>query len=156
MKASLKSTLVLITACPILLVSCAQTTNTSDTYSRSEASHAQSVRTGKITSVRRVNIEGGSQAGTLIGALAGGALGSNIGSGRTSNTLGALGGAAVGSIAGSHIQQKTGARAGLEITVKLDRGGSLSVVQEYNPREAFRVGERVRVLSNRNKTRVTH
>ena len=156
MKMTLKSSLVLMTACPMLFVSCAQTTNTSDTYSKAEAGQAQIVKTGRITSVRNINIEGNNQAGKWVGAIAGGALGSTLGSGRTANTAGAIGGAAVGAVAGSHIQQKAGSRAGLEIMVKLDGGGSISVVQELNKREAFNVGERVRVLYNGNKTRVTH
>jgi outer membrane lipoprotein SlyB len=40
--------------------------------------------------------------------------------------------------------------------VRLDSGGTISVVQQYNSREAFNVGDRVRVLYNGNKTRITH
>lgn len=156
MKMTLQSSLVLMTACPMLFVSCAQTTNTSDTYSRAEAGQAQVVKTGKITSVRNINIEGNNQAGKWLGGIAGGVLGSTLGSGRTANTAGAIGGAAVGAVAGSHLEQKIGSRAGLEIMVKLDGGGSISTVQEVNNRESFNVGERVRVLYNGNKTRVTH
>lgn len=145
-----------MTACPMLFVSCAQTSNTSDTYSRAEAGQAQVAKSGRITSVRNIKIEGNSEAGKWLGAIAGGALGSTLGSGRTANTAGAIGGAAVGAAAGSHLEQSMGSRNGLEIMVKLDGGGSVSIVQELNKREAFNVGDRVRVLYNGNKTRVTH
>ena len=156
MKITFKSSLLLAVACPLLVVSCATPSNTGDTYSKYEAGHAQSAKTGKITSIRNVKIEGGTTAGTVVGGVAGGVLGHNIGSGSTANTLGAIGGALVGSAIGSNVQQAAGSKAALEIMIKLDGGGSISVVQEYNKREAFNVGDRVRVLYNGNKTRVTH
>ena len=124
------------------------------TFSRDEARQAQSVSPGRITSIRNVKIEGGNTAGTLIGGLAGGALGSNIGSGRTSNTAGAIGGALVGGAVGSHAQQAMGSRNGIEITVRLDSGGSVAVVQEISANEQFSVGDRVRVLSSGSRDRV--
>lgn len=156
MNKTFKSSFFLAAACPLLFVSCAQTSNTGDTYSKHEAGHAQSVKTGRITSIRNIKIEGGNTAGKLIGGVAGGVAGHNIGSGSTANTLGAIGGALVGSAVGSHVQQGAGSRAGLEITVKLDAGGSISIVQEVSSKESFRTGDRVRVLYNGSKTRVTH
>ena len=38
----------------------------------------------------------------------------------------------------------------------MDEGGSISIVQEVNPKESFAVGERVRVLDNGRRARVTH
>lgn len=140
----------------VMLSSCAQDSLTGDTYSRGEARQAQTVRTGKVTSIRPVKLEGGNQTGALLGALGGGFLGSNIGSGRAANTAGAVGGALVGSAIGSHAEQSMNSRKGIEITVRLDEGGSVAVPQEVNPREAFYVGDRVRVLSSGNSTRVTH
>jgi outer membrane lipoprotein SlyB len=147
--------LILCLPVVVLFTSCAQDSMTGDTFSRDEARQAQSVNTGRITSIRNVKIEGGNTAGTVIGGVAGGALGSNIGSGRTSNTAGAIGGALVGGALGSHAQQAMQSRNGIEITVRLDSGGSVAVVQEVNPREQFNVGDRVRVLSTGSRTRVT-
>jgi outer membrane lipoprotein SlyB len=124
------------------------------TFSRDEARQAQSVNPGRITSIRNVKIEGGNTAGTVIGGLAGGALGSNIGSGRTSNTAGAIGGALVGGAVGSHAQQRMQSRNGIEITVRLDSGRSVAVVQEISANEQFSVGDRVRVLSSGSRDRV--
>ena len=148
--------LILTAAAPLLFASCAQTSLTGDTYSRNEAGRAQSVSTGRITSIRNVAIQGNSTAGALIGAIAGGVLGNEIGSGSTANNLGALGGGAVGAALGSRAQQSLSTKQGLEITVKLDSGRSISAVQEINKRESFNVGDRVRVLSNGSTTRITH
>lgn len=127
---------------------------TGSTFSRDEARQAQSVNPGRITSIRNVRIEGGNTAGTVVGGLAGGALGSNIGSGRTSNTAGAIGGALVGGAVGSHAQQRMQSRNGIEITVRLDSGRSVAVVQEVSANEQFSVGDRVRVLSTGSRDRV--
>lgn len=129
---------------------------TGDVYQKRDIRQAQSVNTGKITSIRRVKIEGDHGAGTLVGAVGGGLLGSQLGKGSAAHTAGAVGGALVGGAVGSHVEQSMGTRNGLEITVRLDQGGSISVVQEANPRELFYVGDRVRVLSSGGSTRVTH
>jgi outer membrane lipoprotein SlyB len=142
---------------PFFVVSCAQDSLTGDTVSRGEAGRAQDVRTGTITSIRPVKIEGGTTGGTLVGAGVGGLLGNQIGggSGRTAATVG---GALAGGAAGSHIGQNVTSRNGLEIEVRLnDGGGRISVVQEVNPRESFSVGDRVRVITGAGgRTRVSH
>jgi outer membrane lipoprotein SlyB len=140
----------------VLFASCAQDTLTGDVYSQRDARQAQAVSTGKITSIRPVKIEGNHTAGTVVGSIAGGFLGSTIGQGRAANTAGAVGGALVGGAVGSHAQQAMGSRNGIEITVRLDKGGSVSVVQQVNPREQFGVGDRVRVMSSGSGTRVSH
>lgn len=155
MKIKINSSFLLFAACPLLLVSCAQDSNTGNTYSRYEAGRAQSVRTGRITSIQNIKIEGGNQTGKIVGGVAGGLLGHNIGSGSTANTAGAIGGALLGSVIGSHMEQGIGSRAGLNIIVKLDGGGSISVIQEVSQHEYLRVGDRVNVLYNGNKARVT-
>lgn len=139
----------------LLFTSCAQDSLTGDTYSRSEAGQAQSVRTGRVTSIRYVKIEGGNKTGAILGGVGGGFLGNEIGSG-SGRTAATIGGAALGAVAGSHIEQNLNSRQGIEITVKLDRGGSVSIVQEVNPRESFEVGDRVRVLFSGGRDRVTH
>jgi len=155
MKITFKASLLLAFACPFLAVSCATPSNTGDTYSKHEAGRAQSVKEGQITSIQNVTIEGGTTAGTLIGAGAGAVAGHRIGSGSTANTLGSIGGGLVGSAIGSNVQKSVGSKAGFNIVVRLDDGGSISVVQEANAREHFRVGDRVKVIYNGNRTRVT-
>ncbi len=144
-----------IVALPFLFVSCAQQSLTGDAYSRNEAGQAQDVKHGRITSIRYVRIEGGTTAGTILGGVAGGIVGNQVGSG-TGRTLATIGGAGLGAVAGSHAEKSMGSRQGIEIQVRLDGGGSISVTQEENPREPFAKGERVRVLTNGSRTRITH
>jgi outer membrane lipoprotein SlyB len=141
---------------PLFFGSCAQDTLTGDTVSRGEAGRSQNVRTGTVTSIRNVNIQGESLGGTLVGAGIGGLLGNQIGggSGRTAATVG---GVLAGGAIGSHAGQSVTSRKGLEIEVRLDDTRSrISVVQEVNPRETFAVGDRVRVIEGAGgRTRVT-
>jgi outer membrane lipoprotein SlyB len=150
----MKTALILAIGSTILLSSCAQDSLTGDTYSRGEAGYAQNVRPGRVTSIRYVKIEGGSTTGSLLGGVAGGLIGNQIGggSGRTAATVG---GAGLGMIAGSHAGKAIESKKGVEIQVRLDKGGSVSIVQEVNPRETFNVGDRVRVLSGGGRDRVT-
>jgi outer membrane lipoprotein SlyB len=147
--------LFIIAAMPLVFASCAQNSLTGDTYSTSEAGLAQTVRMGVVTSVRYVKIEGSSTGGMLLGAAAGGLLGNQIGSG-SGRTAATIGGAALGGAVGSHAGQSVNSKQGVELQVKMDQGGSLSIVQEHNTRETFSTGERVRVLTNGGRDRVTH
>lgn len=154
----MKSTLFALLPAVALLGSCAQQSLSGDVYSRGEARQGQSVQTGRITALRPVKIEGNTEAGSLLGTIAGGVLGSNIGGGRAANTAGAIGGAIVGGAVASHAQKAMGTRNGLEITVKLDSGSSVAVVQEVDPRNGapFSIGDRVRVISSGGAMRVAY
>ena len=85
-------------------------------------------------------------AGTLIGGIAGGVIGHQIGSGRgntAATIVGALGGAAVG----NQIEKNNVQRTRYRISVKLDSGSSLIVEETKDVN--LRVGDRVRVEDNR-------
>lgn len=151
----MKTSLLLTAGISLLFVSCAQDSLTGDTYSRGEAGYAQNVRTGRITAIRYVKIEGSGTTGAILGGVAGGLLGNQIGSG-SGRTAATVGGAGLGMIAGSHAGKAVESKQGIEIQVKLDRGGSVSIVQEVNKRESFNVGDRVRVLSGGGRDRVSH
>ena len=114
-------------------------------YSRDQVRKAQTVQMGTVEMVRQVKIEGTkSVVGPLAGAAAGGVVGSTIGhgSGRTVATvLGALAGGA----AGAAVEEAVTKKDGLEITVKLDSGETIAVVQEADI--PFAVGDRVRILT---------
>jgi outer membrane lipoprotein SlyB len=123
------------------------------TYSRDQARREQTVRMGHVESVREVNLEGtrtGLGAGT--GAVAGGVAGSTIGHG-TGSALAAIAGAVVGGVAGQAAEQGLTAKRGVEVTVKLDNGNMVAIVQDAD--ETFRPGDRVRVLSDGATSRVT-
>jgi Outer membrane lipoprotein len=113
------------------------------------------VRFGVVESVREVRItprETG--VGTASGAVLGGIAGSNVGGG-SGQVAGAIGGAILGGIIGQNVEKSANERPGMEVTVLLDNGRYVSVVQEST--EPFRPGDRVRILSGRGgMTRVTH
>lgn len=114
----------------------------------------QSVRFGVVETIRQVRIDApNSGVGTATGAVLGGIAGSTVGGGRGS-TAAAVAGAVVGGIIGSHVEADANKGLGIEITVLLDGGKYIAVVQEAD--EAFKVGDRVRILSGQGTTRVTH
>ncbi len=123
-------------------------------YSREEARREQNVRMGVVESVRQVQIEGTRTiVGPAAGAVVGGIAGSTVGGGRGSDIAAVLG-AVAGGVAGQAIEQGTTRRAGVEVTVKLDSGALVAIVQEAD--ETFKPGERVRILSDGRTSRVTH
>ena len=140
-------------AASVVLTGCAGSQSGS-AYSRSQTRGEMHVRMGVIESVRTVMIEGTqSGVGAAAGAVVGGVAGSDIGHGKGS-TVGSVLGAVLGGVAGQAIEERTTKKDGLEITVKLDSGQIIAVTQEAD--EAFRAGERVRVLSGSGATRVSH
>jgi outer membrane lipoprotein SlyB len=119
-------------------------------YARGE----QSVRFGIVESVRDVRLGAyDTGVGTATGAVLGGIAGSHAGRGN-GEVAGAIAGAVIGGIIGQNVERSNNERPGVEITVQLDSGKYVAVVQAAD--EAFRAGDRVRVLSAGRSTRVTH
>lgn len=137
----------------IFLAACASS-NSGSVYSRDEARKVQTVKTGVVESVRQVKLEGTkSQIGTVAGGAVGGIAGSSVGDGKGS-AIAAVIGAVVGGIAGAAAEEGITRKDGLEITVKLDGGGLVAIVQEAD--EVFKAGEKVRLIENDGTTRVSH
>lgn len=126
------------------------------TYSRDQARVAQDVEYGRVEAVRVVAIEGTkTNIGTGAGAIAGGVAGGSISSGTTTRTVGAIAGALIGGMAGAAAEEGITRQDGLEITVRLDSGRTVAVVQAADVQ--FRPGDRVRVLYGHDgTTRVTY
>lgn len=145
--------LLIATLLTVLLAACASS-NSGSVYSRDEARKVQTVRTGIIESVRQVKLEGTkSPIGTVAGGTVGGIAGSSIGEGKGS-AIGAVIGAVVGGIAGAAAEEGITRKDALEITVKLDGGGLVAVVQEAD--EPFKAGDKVRLIESGGTTRVSH
>ncbi|HEX7971513.1 MAG TPA: hypothetical protein VF501_04760 [Thiobacillus sp.] len=143
----------LFAAAILVLGGCASGTGGKD-YSRDQARAAQEVQMGVVESVREVNIEGTkTPIGAGAGAVVGGVAGSTVGGGRGS-IVGATVGAVLGGLGGAAAEEAVTRQKGVEITVKLDSGRLIAVTQAAD--EAFRVGDRVRVLSGGGATRVSH
>jgi outer membrane lipoprotein SlyB len=136
-----------------LLAACASS-NSGSVYSRDEARKVQTVKTGVIESVRQVKLEGTkSPVGTIAGGAVGGIAGSSIGGGRGS-AIAAVIGAVAGGLAGSALEEGVTRKDGVELTVKLDGGGLIAIVQEAD--EVFMAGEKVRILESGGVSRVSH
>lgn len=143
-----------LAAITLLSVGCARSLS-GDTYTREEAQRAIHIRHGVVKEVRVVKLEGThSQVGTASGAVIGGVAGSTVGQGKGS-IIGAVVGAVAGGLAGSAAEEQITKKDALEITVKLDNGETVAVVQEAGS-ETFARGDRVRITNSGGKSRVTH
>jgi outer membrane lipoprotein SlyB len=116
----------------------------SDVYRRGEARTVQVVEHGTVLEVRPVQIEGGTPViGTIGGGAVGYAAGGSIGGGSGRDVARALG-AVVGAVAGGAIEKDLAREGGIEITIELESGDVIAIVQ--SDKEWFGPGDRVRVL----------
>jgi outer membrane lipoprotein SlyB len=144
-----------ITAVSLTLTGC-QSSLTGDSYSRDEARTVQTVRMGTIESLRPVKIEGSkTPIGAGAGAVIGGVGGSSVGGGKGSIVMAVIG-AVAGGLLGAASEEGLTRTQGVEITVREDDGSMRAYVQEVQPNEIFRVGERVRIMSVNGTSRVAH
>ena len=122
-------------------------------YRAYQVGAAQEVRFGIVESVREVRLGG---PNTGVGAASGAALGMVAGStvgGGSGQVAGAIAGTVLGGIIGHNVEESANQRPGIEITVQLDSGRYIAVVQGLD--EQFQPGDRVRVLYGHG-VRVTH
>ncbi len=124
---------------------CSSQTGGSFSSGQSRVSHTVSF--GTIVHLADAMIENSpSGGGAIAGGVAGGVVGSTIGGGR-GRTLAVVGGALAGAAAGNAVEGSMRRSQALEITVRLENGQSIAVVQELGAEErSFRVGDHVRVL----------
>jgi len=155
MKKILVCLMATVLVMPLWLSGCAPKVGGSD-VSVGGARTVQKVSFGTVQSVREVRIEHdasvGTAVGTVGGAVVGGVLGSMVGDGR-GRTLATMGGAIAGAGAGLLGAQALQSQTGLEITVRMDSGETIAVVQGADL--AFSPGQRVQVVSGGDATRVT-
>ena len=143
-----------IVVCALGLGACAYPPAGPNDYSAYNVGAPQSVNFGVVESVRDVRLHGpntgiGGAAGATVGMVAGSYVGGGSG-----QFVGAVLGTLLGGVVGSNMEAAANERTGLEVVVLLDSGKYVSIVQEAV--EPFRSGDRVRVLSGRGGTRVTH
>lgn len=148
--------LTLFLLIPLLLVLNACAPPPSHSYrSHYDVNRAYQLQMGVIEHVRWVQIRNPSSGalGTIAGGVIGGIAGSTVGRG-VGRSLATAIGATAGAAIGGGIDQQAHKGQGLEITVRLDNGSRMVVVQSAEP--MFNVGERVRVLSgSQGQTRVS-
>ncbi len=129
---------------------------TGTSYSAREARFTQLVRFGTVTEVQAVKIDGTEgEVGTIAGAAIGGAAASGIG-GKREGAVGAVLGAIAGGVLGHMAEKKITQKGGVELTIQLETGSYLSVVQQNDPNAQFNRGDRVKVLTQNSTSRVVH
>jgi outer membrane lipoprotein SlyB len=137
----------------VTLVGCSSAPSSS-TYTRAQAGTLQEVQMGSVLSVRNIRIEKDStDVGNAAGAVLGGIAGSTAGEGR-GKAAASVAGAVIGGIIGSKIDKSVQTQPGYEITIQLDGGKTVVVTQLAD--EAFRPGDRVKVIGSNGSARVTH
>ncbi|MEW6676771.1 MAG: glycine zipper domain-containing protein [Pseudomonadota bacterium] len=135
------------------LAGCASGLGSSD-YERTEARRVYEVKMGVVESVRTVRLEGtDSGVGAVAGGAIGGIAGSSVGGGKGA-AIGAVVGAVAGGLGGAAAEEALTRKPGLEITVRLDSGRTIAVVQE-DTGESFARGDRVRVLESGGQARIS-
>jgi len=116
-------------------------------YSRHEARMAWDVRYGEVIAVDEAVIEGRRTAlGRIGGGLIGYQAGRTVGGGSGSRVAGAVG-AVAGAAAGEAVEERATREDAWQITVELEGGRTIAVVQARD--QAFVPGERVRVYMRR-------
>lgn len=117
------------------------------------ASAPSATYVGRVESIEVVPAQSSSSGpglGAIGGAVAGGLLGHQVGSGR-GNTAATIGGAVAGGVVGNEVEKNVrgGNNAGqaYRLTVRLDDGSTQVVTQPSQ--ENIRVGDRVRIANGR-------
>ncbi len=141
----------------LVLSGCAQQNLTGSSYSRTDARKVQTVQYAIVQSVTPVIIDGRTDGfvGAGAGAIVGGLTGSTIGGGRGSSIATVLG-AVAGGVAGQKLEESATREQGQEITLRLESGQTISVVQAVENNMFFQPGDSVRVLSNNGAVRVSY
>lgn len=143
-----------ITLLVVLSLAGCASSNSGSVYSRDETRQMQTVKQGVVESVRQVKIEGtDSKVGAVAGGVVGGVAGTSMGKGKGEIITGVLG-AVAGALAGSAAEEVLTRKDGVEITVKMNDGSLVAIVQEAG--EEFHPGEKVRLLQSGGVTRVSH
>lgn len=115
-------------------------------YSPQQTQQLQTVQVGTVLSIRPVSITADSATTVpvgVVGAAAGGLLGSKVGRGNGRRAMAAVSGIA-GYVAASHAAQTAFQQRGNQITVKMDNGQMVAVTQAGDTEVAL--GQRVQIV----------
>lgn len=146
---------VVIIASTIGLAGCAANPY-GNAYNVNDARQMQQVYYGTVVRTQAVTLNGnGNGIGTLAGGAIGGILGSGVGGGNGAE-IATIGGALLGGFLGNEAGNQVTKRNGVNLTIKMDSGRTVSIVQQVNPQVLFHTGERVQInLSDDGTSRVT-
>lgn len=109
------------------------------------------VKQGIIESVKPIEMDASSSSGAFAGSIVGQAGGVSVGGGR-----GASIGIVLGNVLGITLGQQAGiaTKPGLEVWVKLDGEDKSAYVMQPGVPDAFKSGDRVRVIYDKGETHV--
>ena len=143
----MRSLLLIIT---LLLAGCASDQHGIDGKSAAEVPK-EVVKLGVIESATPIELDASSGGGSSVGSIFGQVGGVNTGGGR-----GATVGSILGTVLGGTLGNQAGiaTKPGLEIWIKLDEDGKSAYVMQPGKPDAFKVGDRVRVVRKKGETRV--
>lgn len=128
----------------MVLAGCAPYSTSGRSYPRYETRTAHQVEYGEVIETRTVDIEGYSSIiGIFGGAEVGRAIGGTVDD-RDARRVAQGVGSVAGAVAGEAIERRVTSEEGLEITVQLEQGDIIAVVQGMDI--VFSKGDRVRVL----------
>jgi outer membrane lipoprotein SlyB len=118
-------------------------------YSYQEVGRSTVIEFGTVLSVRPIDITGqNTGTGALAGAAGGGVAGSAIGRG-VGNAGAIVGGVLIGAAVGALVEQGLADRSGLEYTIVLANGKTITIPQEHKKEDrVFNSGERVMVQAS--------
>ena len=133
---------------------CANSSLQPDTYDRDSVQKISNVLYGEVVSLKNVEIEGGATSGSIVGGLVGAATGSNMSDSKPESEIGAVLGGAIGATIGGNLSKNFQSRDGIQLTLNMDDGRTISVVQEVGG-YIFSVGDLVEVVTTKGKTRVS-
>jgi outer membrane lipoprotein SlyB len=123
--------------------------STQTRYNYAEVGQIQVVNFGTVIGVRDIDIVAETSiGGGVVGGVGGAVAGGNIGSG-TGSLAAVVGGAVVGATVGAALEQAIRNRGGVEYTVTLENGKTLTVAQNVSDKDVvLRTGDRVMVQIN--------
>lgn len=144
---------VLVLACALATTACQRPSQ--NAYREGEIGRTSAVSFGTVLAVRPIDIIGkNTGGGALIGAGAGAGAASYAGTG-SGNTWAIAGGLLAGAVAGGLAEQAMSDRKGIEYTIVLESGVTLTVAQEAPANEpVMPVGARVIVQNSGGYQRV--
>lgn len=110
-------------------------------------SHAACYDCGTVVDLKTVTVKGESSgAGAVLGGIAGGVLGHQVGSGR-GNTAATVVGAAGGAYVGNEVEKKRNTKTRYVVYVKMEDGSTRNWT--YSNPTSYRIGDRVKVVDKK-------
>ena len=137
----------------MLMVSCSYSSLRPEVVDRSDSQRMQTVIFATVVSVDRVILSGDGETGAVAGAIIGGVAGASVTDSETESDIAGVLGALVGSAVGSKMGDAATRKPAIELLLDLDSGKTVSIIQEEGD-YSFAVGQRVKIIKNKGKSRV--